>query len=217
MSAYQNYTVFYPWVTPFFPGVPDLIILDAIRNACIEFCDRTDWLFYTPVAQQVTANENEYDLTLDLPIDTTIARVQSVWVNGITITPKDEEDLRRMYNLDWRSQTGNPAYFTQYEPETLILVPIPTLTVAQGLATTLVLRPARTSATVDGDLFEYWLETVAAGARARLHEIPGQQYENPQLADKMKAVFDAGIARAIAQRQRGLVRSTPRIRPPLLV
>lgn len=217
MSTYVPYTNFFPWVAPFFPGIPDPLLTDAIRNACIEFCEKSGWLLYTPTPQQVTANENEYDLTLDLPTDTTVARVKSAWVYGLTIEPKDEEDLRRMYNLDWRTQTGNPAYFTQYEPTTLIIVPVPTLTVPAGLQMTLVLRPTRTSTTVDGDLFERWLETVAYGARARLHGVPGQQYESPQMADRLTQMFRAGVNRATAERQHGLTRATLRVRPPRLV
>jgi hypothetical protein len=211
---YIPYDNFLPEVMPYFKGVPELVLLNAIRNSAIEFCQKTDWLVYTPYPQQVTAFENEYDLTLDLPNDTVVERVQTAWYLEMPLLPKSEEDLKRIYNLDWRQQTGYPNFYTQYVPETLIMVPGPTITTALALGVTLVVRPSRASTTCDPSLFERWSEEIAAGARARLHATPGQSHESSEMSDKFKAIFDAGISAAIATRNRGLTRTTTRVRPP---
>lgn len=211
-----SYEAFLPEVMPFFPTLPEIVIVNAIRNAAIEFCDRTDWLVYTPVLQDVIANEDEYDLTLDVPTDTTVARVQAVWVSDLQCQPRSEDELRRIYSLDWRKQYGRPVYYTQYTPETLILVPIASSTLSQALAMTLILRPTRDSTTCDDTLYQRWVEVIAAGARMRLHEMPGHAYENPQLAEKYRRVFTTGIDRAIVERTRGLSRTNMRVRPPRL-
>lgn len=212
-----SYEVFYPEILPYFPGIPEPVAFNAVRNACIEFCDRTDWLMYTPILQDVIDGQSEYDMTLDTPTDTTVARVQSAWYTDLPLLARGDDDLRRIYNLNWRDQTGRPVYYTQYDPETLILCPTPDQTVPQSLAVTLIIRPLRDSTTVDSSLHERWVEVIAAGARSRLHEAAGHAYENPQMADKFRALFTLGINKAISERTRGLSRSTMRVRPPRLV
>lgn len=212
-APYVPYESFYPEVMPFFPGVPEPMIVNAIRNACIEFCTRSDWLLYTPYPQQLTAEENEYDLTLDLPVGTAVTRVQSAWANQLPLTPKDEEDLRRIYGLDWRNLSGMPAFFTQYTTDTLILAPWPTQTYPAALGLTLVIQPRQDSATCDPSLLYRWKETIAAGARSRLYQVPGQAYESPKMADRLGLQFNSGVSDAIRQRNQGLTRATLRIRP----
>jgi len=212
-----SYESFYPEVLPFFPGVPEPVIFNAIRNACIEFCDSTDWLIYTPFTQDIYKDQREYDLTLDVPSGTTVARVQAAWVDDLPLAARTDEDLRRIYNLNWRDQSGRPCYYTQYVPETLILCPTPDRALSQGLAMTLVIRPLRSSTAVDDTVYERWAEVIASGARARIYETPGHAYENHALADKNKLLFTKGVNKAIAERARGLSRTTVRVRPPRLV
>lgn len=211
-----SYEVFYPEVLPHFPSLPEIVVTNAIRNACIEFCDRTDWLYYTPTPISVIASEDEYALD-DVPTDTTVARIESAWFSNLPLTAKSEVDLRRIFGLDWRKQIGRPQYITQYVPETLVVVPAPMVSLSNGLELTVVLRPTRASTTVDDSLFERWAEVIAAGAKCRLHEVPGHAYESPDAAAKYRAVFNAGIGMAIAERQRGLTRATMRVRPPRAV
>jgi hypothetical protein len=216
-TAYVSYEQFYPEVMPYFPGMPEPLLLNAIRNACIEFCEKSDWLFYTPMMQDLQAGEDEYDLTLDLPPQTVISRVQSCWCNQQPVAPKSEEDLRAIYGLDWRNMQGNPCYITQYVPEILIIIPTPTIFVPQGLGVTLVIRPSVPSTTVDPSLLNHWHEVIAAGARGRLYATPGQAYENPKLAAQYMELFEAGVMRAQIQRRMGLTRAIMRVRPPRLV
>lgn len=212
-----SYTEFFPEILPYFPGIPEPLAINAVRNAAIEFCDRTDWLFYTPIMQDLIANENEYDLTLDVPVDHTVARVQAVWCNQLQVYAKSEDDLRRLYGLDWRRQYGRPIYYTQYTPDTIVLVPMSTVNSSQALSFTLILRPTRDSTTCDSSLHERWVEVIAYGARMRLHEAAGHAYENPQLAEKYRALFKTGINQAIVERTRGLSRTNLRVRAPRLL
>jgi hypothetical protein len=213
-----SYDRFHPEVLTFFPNVPEIVVNNAIRNACIEFCDKTSWLVYTPEPIDLLNNVAEYDLTADLPSrDVTVARIEAAWVYELPLQPKTEADLRRIYTIDWRDQVGRPAYYTLNEPTTMVIVPRPTVDTSRGLELTLVLRPTRSSTTVDSSLFERWVEVIAAGARSRLHETPGHAYENIDAAMRLKMQFRAGIATALAERQRGLTRTTMRVRPPKLV
>jgi len=211
-----SYETFFPEVLPHFPGVPEIVVVNAIRNACIEFCDRTEWLYYTPSPISLVASEDEYALD-DTPDDTIVARVESAWASNLPLTPRSEADLRRIFGLDWRKQIGRPMYITQYVPETIVVVPAPMVAVSNGLELTVVLRPSRASTTVDDSLWEHWAEVIAAGAKYRLHETPGHAYENPDAAAKYRAIFNSGCGKAIESRQRGLTRATLRVRPPRLV
>lgn len=211
-----SYETFFPEVLPHFPSIPEIVVVNAIRNACIEFCDRTDWLYYTPDPISLIASEDEYSLD-DVPTDTTVARIESAWASNLPLVPKAEADLRRIFGLDWRKQIGRPQYITQYVPETVVVVPAPMVAIPLGLELTLVLRPTRASTTVDDSLFERWAEVIACGAKYRLHETPGHAYESPEAAAKYRGLFIAGCAKAAIERQRGLTRTTLRIRPPRAV
>lgn len=215
---FVSYDKFHPEVLPFFPGVPEIVVTNAIRNACIEFCDKSGWWMHNPEPLDLVSMEDEYDLTGDLPSgECAVARVEAAWCNNLQLLPKSEEELRRIYNLDWRAQLGRPAFYTHYEPTTLVLCPRPAVSEPAALALTLTIRPTRASTKIDQSVHERWAEVIAAGARARLHETPGQAYENIPAADRLKVVFNTGISQALRERQRGLTRAMVRVRPPRLV
>lgn len=212
--SYQTYDAFYPEVMPYFPGMPELLIQNAVRNSCIEFCERSDWLFYTPQPQSIIAEQNVYDLNLDLPTDTVVARVQSAWVYEQELIPKAEEDLGRIYGLDWRKTPGSPCFYTQYVTHEILIVPIPSVSQVGGLECTLVIRPSVQSTTVDASLLNRWHEVIAAGARSRLYATPGQAYENARMAEAYGELYENGIMRAQIMRRLGLTRAVLRVRPP---
>lgn len=210
-----TYESFFPEVLPYVHDVPEFVALNAIRNACIEFCEKSDYLVTTLDPIPLIANISTYDL--DLPTGTQLARIISAWVGNLPITFKSAEDLQRIYPLDWRQMGGRPQYLTQENPNEIIVVPFCDYSLPDGIKMIVAVKPTRSSTTIDSLVYERWAEHIGFGARARLYDTPNQPYHDPQQAMKFRTWFESAIGEAKMERNRGLTRNTTRVRPPRFV
>ena len=172
---YEN---FLPEVLPFVHNCPQDYAVNAIKNACIDFCNQTHWLQYTTDPMLVLANVTNYDLDYEtgvLPI-----RLITLQLNGMNVPGTLGSDY------------------------TITLGVTPSTQMANALVATLALAPARSSTAIDVSVYERWLEVIAQGARGRLYDVPAQPFTDPQRATLAKGFFKSGIADARAEVQRGL-------------
>ena len=209
-----SYETFFPEVVPYVHDVPDLVATNAIRNACIEFCEKSDYIIHTHDPITILPRVSAYQL--DLPCGTTVSRVIASWVGNLPITFKSQEDLQRIYPLDWRQMGGRPQYITQDVPDEVIVAPFSDYQMDDGLKLIVALKPTRSSTTVD-KLYERWAEHIGFGARARLYDTPNQPYYDPAQAVKFRTWFESAIGEAKMERNRGLTRNVTRVRPPRFV
>jgi hypothetical protein len=199
-----EYKSFLPEVLPYTRECPELAAVNAIRNACIEFCDRSHWLLHHHDAIDVVAGTSTY--TLDPPAGTTIARIVDAWFAGHLLAPIGEDNLKTMYFTDWREAEGTPAFYTHLDPNEVILAPIPQQDEVEALTIIAALRPTRASTSVEDSVYERWAEYIGFGARARLHDINGQPYYDPAVAARCRAMFERGMNIAAIERNKGLTR-----------
>lgn len=209
------YTEFLPEVLPYVRDCPDIAAVNAIRNACIEFCDRSHWLLYHHAPQNVTSGASTY--TLSPPAGTSVARIVDAWYNGNLLAPIGEDNLKTMYVSDWRYVSGTPAFYTHLDPNQITLSPLPDRTISGALKMIVALRPTRASTSVDDSVYERWAEYIGFGARARLHDINGQPYFDPGMAAKCRAMFDRSVGMATIERNRGLTRHVAYVKFPPVV
>lgn len=210
-----RYTKFLPEVMPYVHDCPEFVAVNAIRNACIEFCDKTLYLQYTHDPITLCPGQATYDL--DLPEDTISARIMDGWFDNLPLTPKSEDELKRIFPMDWRQMEGRPQWVTQQDPTEVIVVPSPFYKSVDGLRLIVALRPTRDSLTIDDAIYDRYAEAIAFGAKARLYDTPGQPYSDASQAVKFRSWFEAAIGEAKIERNRGLTRSGLRVRPPRLV
>lgn len=214
--TYVPYDSFLRGVLPFVAGCPELIAIDALRNAAIEFCEQTHWLQYDADAQNGVANVATY--WLDCPNDTIITRVSDAWYDCWHLAAKSPDQLSAMSGIEWRTLGGNPRFYTASGDSTqLTLVPYPLVTESLALTAIVTIRPSRNSLTIDQDVYEKWYEVITAGALARLLAMPGQSFTNGTRSAKADQDFRRGIAKAIADRNRGDTRANLVMRPPRFV
>ena len=100
-----------------------MLAVNAIRNAAIEFTDKSMIWQYEVDPINTVYNQTEY--TMPVPPGTGVARIMNAWYNTMPLTPKGENDLAKMFLADWRSIQGNPFYITQRWPDVAIIVPAP--------------------------------------------------------------------------------------------
>lgn len=214
--TYIPYANFLREVLPYCSSAPEIVAQNAIRNAAIEFCDKSHWLLYTPDAANGVANVSEYDI--DTPNDTRLARLITAWWDNAQIMPKSEEQLRDLYGVDWRTITGSPNAYTRTDDTTqIVVVPYPVVSEPSALTMIIAIAPTRDSLTCDSDLYERWAEVIAHGALARLMSTPAQAYTNMSASVAHAVQFRAGISDAKIERNRGLDRAVLNARPPRFI
>lgn len=206
-----RYEEFLPEVLPYLPDCPQNVAVNALRNASIEFCDRSGWWLYEHPDVPTTGDEGRYPL--DLPDYTQACRVHQAWHDEQPLTPYSEDAIRRLFHYDWRSARGNPGYILSLTSQEVAIVPAPTPTMAGTLKMIVALRPTRDSFDIDETVYQRWVETIATGARARLLNIPNQTFHDPVASMQARTVFNAGVSEAYRERLRGMQRSIARVKP----
>lgn len=211
-----TYEQFLPFVVQYVPGVADPVALHAIRNATIEFLDQSGWLLFEH--DPITVLEGIGNYEYEPPSGNVQARIESMWIDGRPLLPMTQEQLDNAYTWqDWRDAEGTPLTYTQLTGTEFILVPKPLVRARNAIKLILTLKPTRASVGVDETVYEKWAEEIGQGARARLHETPGQQFYDPATAMKLRANFLAGITRAKIDRNRNFNRTGLRVQMPRFV
>lgn len=207
-----TYDTFLPEVLPYVPNCAELVAINAIRNAVIEFCTATWYWQHDCYSQAVVATINEY--TPDVPDNTKMLGVLDVWFGGRPLYPQNEGTLRRLYGYtDYRTVAGTPRWFYSVNPDNVIFVPCPDVQAAAFPFTARVaVAPLRSSTGCLDNLYERFAETIAQGALARLKATPGQPYSDPAGAGLMERLFKAKLVEVRAEVERNKTRGPIRVR-----
>ncbi len=189
-------------VSPFAPSCPEIVAINAVRAACIEFCNISHWLIYEHDPVTLLAGIGTYDL--ELPTGLQVLRIIEARVSGRIITPKSAEQLNQRMGSNWRTAEGDPTSFTQLNPREVIVAPLPQTRAVNALTMQLAVTPTRDSDSVDQSLWDRWAEIIAKGALARILRLPGHQFTDDAKALFYAREFRAGANEARVERERGL-------------
>lgn len=207
-----DYDAFLSWVLPDVSGCPEISAVQAIRDATIEFCEKSliHQVDHDPVS--VVAKVPDYDL--ESPATATrIVKVMKAWYKGEELIPAAPDQIRdpAIYNQrigGYETSYSAPKYFLQKDSASISLLPIPDQTLANAVTMRVALVPLRTSTQCADFLLEQWAEEIAAGAIARLQDSANRAYSNPQLAAAKNVRFMVGINAARQKAVRGYNRSS---------
>lgn len=196
---------FIPEVRPFAPGVPDPVAIKHLRNAAIEFCERTKlWKW-----------EDDYDMPqtnceqIMTPSSSTIFDIEKVVFEGRDLRPVGTVDLDRL-SPGWRTQeqNGMPEFVTQVEQNTLRLVPA----MAGHLYLCLRLKPSKDALEVPDFIDTEYRECIAWGALARILMVPGQSYTSPDTAQYYLQRFENKVGSLNVKGSKGQMNAPKRTR-----
>ena len=204
---------FLPEVAPYVRDCPDNAMLNAIRNATIEFCRDSTWLRDTPsVGITIVAGTSEYEL--DVPSYYEVATITEANIGNLSLAPSNAETLGQIYGPAWRTLQGQSAHYVIEQPKNIRLALVPNQAQTDTLTYTVALMPKRSASRVDKQLYERWAEVIAHGARARLYDTPAQPYYDVESAKRFRKWFEDGIGEAKIEANRGRSRSVLYVRPP---
>ena len=206
-----SYEVFLPEVMPYVHDVPEIVAVQAIRNACIEFCEETHYLQENLDPITGIVGIGEYDLDAN-DSNYKVVEIMQAYYGDQLLIPKAQEELNQIYRTsNWEDLKGNPYYYFRPRAAVMRLVTKPIITEANKLKVKVAIAPKRSSTVVDEELFERFLEYIAHGARARLYNTPNQPYYDPKTAMEYTKRFNDEMAEVRTRVYKGLTRAAARI------
>jgi len=201
-------------IMPDLPNVPYPAMLDAVRDACIKFCEETRLWTYTLDRISVVANTSSYALTP--PAGGVIIGSDEVKYKQdgmdddqfVSLAPLSREGMDRGFGSGsvgvhseyggyggdaWEFQTApTPSRFWLDNDKNLKLYRIPTVASDEGLLVRVILKPTDDCTTVEDFIWDDHRETIARGARADLLSRKGQPWYDPELAGFEGTMFRSG-------------------------
>lgn len=186
------FTSFLPEVLPLVAGCSNLVATNAVRNATIEFCTNT--LYWQETQASVNLTSASFPYSIVAPSGAQVVTALGVTVDGRPMgqTTQDTLDLKV---LNWRSITGTPRVYFQYNPNTIGVYPaLDSNTYA--FITRSALAPTRASTGVIDFVFDKHLEAIASGTLARLFQMPAQPWTDPAQGAHYREQFNTWMTQA---------------------
>ena len=207
--ASVTFDQFLPEILPEASGVPYPVAINAVRNACFDFCRKTlIWNeFQDP--ENYTLGTAEYQVTPASGAQ--VVQVMSITLDdGRTLDPASIDETVKV-RPTWRTTVGIIEWFVQSAPDTFRFVSVPN---SSGTYTAQVAyAPLRSATSIDASIYNLYLEGIKHGALWKLKSMNNQPWTDPQGAAFSGGMFLQAISAAIAERTRSNSRATLRVTP----
>lgn len=179
------YAELLPDVLPYVVGCPDEIAEFQIKQAAIELAKSSSVLTYRktyPVWTGVTT------YPIEVPEGYVFGRVVSLCYDGFSVINEP------FTNCSVCSCGGYTFHVSA--PACLVLSPAPAQDRENGFTVEIAVYPAQQSASTDTDFIERYRAVIAAGALARLFQLPKTDWYSAPLARDHARMFTAGKTQA---------------------
>ena len=191
---------------------PDMVIDQAVLDASIEFCERSNIIRAT--LAQINLVANDFLITLAAPASCRLVQVQSAWVDGTEIAPLPADNAGVFEYVTavtgQSAKTGAPRFFSEASPGVIALHPRPDK--AYVLTVRASTKPSRAAIVVDDALLEDWANAVSCGALSILYSMRAE-WADQALAKSERKRFDSFIGDALIEASRGRNRAEAAVRP----
>lgn len=191
------------------PSAPEPLVVQALRNAAIEFAERTHALRATVTA---TPQIGSPRVRLTPPIDTRVLAVDKMWFAGEAMHPASPEQVDVADAYFGAAEPGTPQRYHLLLDNTVQIYPPPNRLVERGIIARVVVVPTEDGDELPDELVRF-TRVIAAGARGFLKNIPGQPFSGDPSADFM--YFNRRVMEEHAIAKEGSVRGPLRVQAPL--
>ncbi len=203
----KAWSLFYPDVLPDLPQAPLPMVDHYLRNAAIEFCERSKCNVVRLTDLDSVADQMTYALTL--AANTELVEIKSVRYLGEKLDPAAPVFLEGKFD-DWESEIGTPEYYTQADSLNVMLVPAPDGANVAGIRIRAATKPGSAATGVEDWLFSEYRLAICAGAKAKMMAELNKPWSNPDLVALNQGIFDGAIDAATGRATDGMVKSRPR-------
>lgn len=201
------WSAFYPDVLPELPGAPLPMVDHWLRNAAIEFCERSKAWVVDLASIDAVAGQMAY--ALPLPTGTELVEIKAALFLGEKITPKAPGYLSGKYG-DWRMEIGTPAHYTHQSTDAVLLVPAPADAAVGAIKIKTAIRPSPTATGVDDWFFNKFRIAISAGCKAMMMAMADKPWATVDLAVANAGLFEAAITKATGAAANGFTTARPR-------
>lgn len=202
----QPFSKFYDYVLPDIPGFVTGVIDIALRNAAIEFCEKSAIWKQTLDQIALVSGRSQYDVIPHTSQAKLADVLEAELGSGGWLEPVTTRDVV----VAGSSRTGAPKGMLFYDDEIITVDPIPTA--SDTLQLLVSLKPARAATQLPSFLLERWIDVIAAGAKSRLMRMSKKPWTNLTMAAAYEADFQREISAAhitaARNRQRTPLRTT---------
>lgn len=189
-----SYETLLPEILPMVPGCPDTLIENTVRQAAIEFCEKTG--IYQMELDPVTTVGGVYEYDLEPPSGTSVHKIMWVTHDGKDLEPITTTLLEQR-KPDWRNSDhyGCPEYFVK-QGVSFWLAPVPAATMPMSTTLRVQLKPTHRSTACDDSVMSDYRDSIVNGALYRLLRIPGRDWTDYSGAQIYGTLFAEGLVRA---------------------
>lgn len=204
----RSFDSFLPFVLPYAPSCPEPVAIQYIRQAAIDFCQRTR--FWRQVDDFPV--EGDMEEILVVPNQASLFEIEKAWFQPtgegrwvpLKKTPYAEIDQAL---LDEEPNTYTvPNVISQIEYNTVTLIPRASGT----LRISMFLSPSYDAHDCPDNLYSNFASTIGDGALSEILMIPEQPYTNPNIAALKAGLFNSECDRNFALNVRGQHRAPAR-------
>jgi len=199
-------------VAPSAPGCPQPVILNYIRAAAIDVCERAGAWRYKHATVTMTAGTYEYAFVPESGAE--VYSILTANLNGNDMTSITLEGLHEVYPK-WPSsvtaERSTPKYITQINPITFHVALVPdnsTDTIEMFVAQ----RPTRASTGMNEAVMDDVEDAILHGALQHLLTLPERTWSDNELAAYHAKQFIFKVNERRARANIGAVRAAPTVR-----
>jgi len=194
-------------VMPYVENCPLPVAKNHIKNAAIEFCQRTALWRLEMDRLNIADTIYTYEIATDLELDESISAIEfAMLIEDGTTTPlgiTTDDSMNQNYP-GWQTVTSDkPSAVMLTDTENLRVYPIPERDIINSLVIGVILKPSRNSAGLPDWIFEQYAEDIAHGAKARLMGMKGRSWYSPEEGIDEQNDFDYGIKNATIRTNKG--------------
>lgn len=190
---------FAKYVRPEVAGCADVVLLDAILRAGIEFCKRTK-VFKQVITVNTIVNQSSY----------TLATLTDTEPDEILNVKRDEYDaldassFKEFENDNLDTLSGTPNYYYLDVDNKMVLGKLPEA--VEALKVTVKIRPTKNATTLPNELVNRYQHQIASGAKSILMLMKGQAWTDVQMASVHASLFEQAIFTANLRDAKGAAR-----------
>ena len=182
-------------IIPMVPGCPDSLIIQNVRQAARELCEKSSC--YLEDLDPITVVNGLYEYDLDAPRNTDIHKLKWALLDGRYVEFSSTALMAQRYP-NWRekNKTGVPKLIAQIRPDAFWLCPVPQNKIKNGLVIHAVLKPSQKSVVLEDRIADEYRDTIVNGALFRLLRLPSKDWTDLGGAKVYGALFQDGIREA---------------------
>jgi hypothetical protein len=182
----------YPYVQPYVPGCPEVVIKTHLQEAAAEYCANSEVWRYNLEPSFTSKNTSDYEL--DVPNRAVLENIMVLMLDGVPMTHVSERHSFPRTDSDGSAVTGTPTQYSVFQDASIRMYPTPLS--KHTFTGVLVVKPSLSAKGIEDFIFESHGRSIAAGAIARIAGIPNKEWSDPDVSMRSQIEFERAMCAA---------------------